>query len=212
MTATGIVALFSLLAAASSGAHGSVGGLLSMLSAMRYLFRPNVCTADLKLNFSFLIGIGIGAEYPCGSVAASEQSEGPGINKNAQHRWLALATSRHCYLIQPWELLTPVRYHARCWFRSRCVCAPCIVLDVGPFTDTSEWFPDDYQRFGNDHLRAVWRLSLGLGVVPALVVFIWRLNMEPDRYKKDSMKHARIPYKLVIKRYGRSLAAISLIW
>ena len=35
MSATGIVALFSLLSAASAGAHGSVGGLLSMLSAMR---------------------------------------------------------------------------------------------------------------------------------------------------------------------------------
>jgi hypothetical protein len=35
----------------------------------------------------------VGAEYPCGSVAASEQSEDEGINKNAQHRWFALATS-----------------------------------------------------------------------------------------------------------------------
>ena len=35
MTATGIVALFSLLSAASAGARDSIGGLLSMLSAMR---------------------------------------------------------------------------------------------------------------------------------------------------------------------------------
>jgi MFS family permease len=41
----------------------------------------------------FLLGIGVGAEYPCGSVAASEQSEEDGISKNAQHRWFALATS-----------------------------------------------------------------------------------------------------------------------
>ena len=41
----------------------------------------------------FLLGIGVGAEYPCGSVAASEQSEEEGISKNAQHRWFALATS-----------------------------------------------------------------------------------------------------------------------
>jgi len=67
--------------------------------------------------------------------------------------------------------------------------------------------------FGNDHLRAVWRLSLGLGVVPALLVFIWRLNMdEPERFKKDSMKHARIPYMLIIRRYGVSLAALSFVW
>lgn len=35
MLATGIVAVFSGLSAASSGAHHSVGGMLSMLSAMR---------------------------------------------------------------------------------------------------------------------------------------------------------------------------------
>ena len=40
-----------------------------------------------------MVGIGVGAEYPCGSVAASEQSEDPNISKGAQHRWFALATN-----------------------------------------------------------------------------------------------------------------------
>jgi membrane associated rhomboid family serine protease len=35
MSATLIVALFSLLSAASSGAHGSIFGMLQMLAAMR---------------------------------------------------------------------------------------------------------------------------------------------------------------------------------
>ncbi|KAF9466551.1 putative metabolite transporter [Collybia nuda] len=163
MSATGIVALFSLLSAASSGAHGSVGGLLSMLAAMR-----------------FLLGIGVGAEYPCGSVSASEQSEEPGISKNAQHRWFALATNT--------------------------------MIDFGFVV--SAFVPLVlFWIFGNDHLRAVWRMSLGLGVIPALAVFIWRLNMdEPARYRKDSMKNARIPYLLVFKRYGWSLAAVSFTW
>lgn len=43
MTATGIVALFSGLSAASSGANGSVSGLLNMLSAMRYVFVVSMC-------------------------------------------------------------------------------------------------------------------------------------------------------------------------
>ncbi|KAF8962743.1 major facilitator superfamily domain-containing protein [Flammula alnicola] len=164
MTATGIVALFSGLSAASAGAHGSVGGLLSMLSAMRH-------------HFSFLLGIGVGAEYPCGSVSASEQSEEPGINKNSQHRWFALATNS--------------------------------MIDFG-FVISSFVPLVLFWIFGNDHLRAVWRLSLGLGVIPALAVFIWRLSMdEPARYKKDSMKYARIPYLLVLRRYGGSLIAIS---
>ena len=76
MLATGIVFLFSALSAAAKGAGGSIHGMLAMLIAMR-----------------FFLGIGIGAEYPCGSVSASEQSEEEGIAKNAQHRWFALATN-----------------------------------------------------------------------------------------------------------------------
>ena len=67
--------------------------------------------------------------------------------------------------------------------------------------------------FGENHLRAVWRLSLGLGVIPAAAVFVWRLRMEePTRYKKDSMANAKVPYLLIIKRYWVSLAAISITW
>ncbi len=95
MTAISIIILFSGLSAASKGANGSLGGMLAMLIAMRlvegYICDPvstdNICIA------SFLLGIGLGAEYPSGSVSASEQSEGSSISKNAQHRWFALATS-----------------------------------------------------------------------------------------------------------------------
>jgi MFS family permease len=82
MTAAGIVTLFSFLSAFSQGAGNSVKGLIAALSAFR-----------------FLLGIGIGAEYPCGSVAASEQSEEEGVSKGAQHRWFALATSMLKYLV-----------------------------------------------------------------------------------------------------------------
>ncbi|CDO75797.1 hypothetical protein BN946_scf184934.g12 [Trametes cinnabarina] len=163
MAATGIVAVFSGLSAASSGAHHSVSGLLAMLSACR-----------------FLLGIGIGAEYPCGSVAASEQSEEPGISKNAQHRWFALATN------------TMIDFGF--------VVAAFVPLVL-------------FWIFGENHLRAVWRLSLGLGVVPALLVLVWRLRMEePTRYKKDSMARARVPYLLILRRYWVSLTAISITW
>ena len=68
-------------------------------------------------------------------------------------------------------------------------------------------------RFGNSHLRAVWRQSLVLGVVPTIAVFFWRPRMEePTLYKRDSMKNISIPYKLVIKRYWRGLLGISLAW
>jgi len=160
MTATGIVALFSLLSACVKGVHGDLHSMLAQLAAWR-----------------FLIGIGIGAEYPCGSVAASEQSEEPGIQKNAQHRWFALATNS---MIDFGFVIGAF--------------IPLLLL----------WI------FGENHLNAVWRGSLGLGTIPALAVLLWRLKMEePSRYKRDSMKNVRIPYLLIFKRYWVRLAAIS---
>jgi hypothetical protein len=41
-----------------------------------------------------MLGVGIGAEYPTGSVSAAENTEDKSIAKNAQHRWFALATSK----------------------------------------------------------------------------------------------------------------------
>lgn len=163
MTATGIVALFSFLSACSKGANGSIPGMLDALSAFR-----------------FLLGIGVGAEYPCGSVAAAEQSEGEGVAKNAQHRWFALATNTMIDFGFVIAAFTPL-----------------VLL----------WI------FGESHLRAVWRGSLALGVFPAVAVFIWRLQMEnPESYKKSSMKHAKVPYGLIFRRYWRSLIAVSAAW
>ncbi|EKM48613.1 uncharacterized protein PHACADRAFT_266256 [Phanerochaete carnosa HHB-10118-sp] len=163
MWAAGIVALFSGLSAASAGAHNSLHGLIAMLSAMR-----------------FLLGIGVGAEYPCGSVAASEQSEESGVATNAQHRWFALATNS--------------------------------VIDFG-FVVSSFVPLVLFWIFGNDHLRAVWRLSLGLGVIPAVAVFIWRLNIdEPSHYKRNAMSHAPTPYWLILRRYWKEWLGVSLTW
>jgi len=55
VSATIIVVVFSALSAGAYGAGGSTSGMLAALAAYR-----------------FLLGIGIGAEYPAGSVAASE--------------------------------------------------------------------------------------------------------------------------------------------
>jgi len=163
MTATGIVALFSALSAASTGANHSLGGMLAMLSAMR-----------------FLLGIGVGAEYPCGSVACSEQTEEEGVAKNAQNRWFALATNS---MIDFGFVVAAF--------------VPLVMV----------WI------FGEHHLRAAWRLSLGLGVIPALAVFLWRMRMEePSRFKKDGMTRVKIPYGLIIKRYWVGLTALSLSW
>ena len=167
--------------------------------------------------YSFLLGIGVGAEYPCGSVAASEQSEEEGIAKNAQHRWFALATSAKPSLASPWRYLRYYpRHHDRLWFRYLFICAIGYVLDVGASTFMfcrHQCSLLGLHRFGNNHLRAVWRLSLGLGAFPALAVLIWRLNMQnPSHYRKNSMRDTRIPYLLIIRRYWVNLLAISFTW
>lgn len=178
---------------------------------------PLLAANPTSAGYSFLLGIGVGAEYPCGSVAASEQSEEEGIAKNAQHRWFALATSAKPSLAFPWWYLRYyLRHHDRLWFRHLFICTTGSVLDVGASLFTF-WEPQcsllGLHRFGNNHLRAVWRLSLGLGVVPALAVLIWRLKMQnPSHYRKNSMRDTRIPYWLVIKRYWVNLLAISLTW
>lgn len=67
--------------------------------------------------------------------------------------------------------------------------------------------------FSEDHLRAVWRLTFGLGIVPAALVLLWRLKMpsEPERYRKSAIQK-NVPYRLILKRYWRSLLGVSLCW
>ena len=76
MAASTIIVVFVAISAGSHGANGSLDGMLTMLTVCR-----------------FLLGIGLGAEYPCGSVSASEQSEEDQIATYSQHRWFTLATS-----------------------------------------------------------------------------------------------------------------------
>jgi MFS family permease len=68
-----ILILFAALCSASSGAGGSVNGLLTMLVTCR-----------------FFLGIGIGAEYPAGSVAAAEATSE--IKSGTRNRWFILFT------------------------------------------------------------------------------------------------------------------------
>lgn len=67
--------------------------------------------------------------------------------------------------------------------------------------------------FGMNHLTAVWRLTLGLGVIPPLVLFFFRLGMaELEAFKKFNMKKATFPIWLCIKFYWFRLLVISLLW
>ncbi|KAH1290757.1 hypothetical protein KXX11_000641, partial [Aspergillus fumigatus] len=68
MVSTVILIIFSALSAGSYGAHGSQAGLFAALTAYR-----------------FFLGIGIGGEYPAGSVAAAE-STGE-LKSGHRNRW-----------------------------------------------------------------------------------------------------------------------------
>ncbi|KAE8225809.1 hypothetical protein CF319_g1500 [Tilletia indica] len=158
------LALFSVLAAGAYGAGGSLGGLYAALIAYR-----------------FLIGIAIGAEYPAGSVAASENTEGEGVNKKRQQMYFSLATNT----MIDWGFVVAAFI-------------PLLLIWIA----------------GMDHLRLVWRLSLGLGAVPPLILLYFRTKMEESKhFQKSSISNfAKMPWWLIIKRYWVRLAAVSLAW
>lgn len=63
------------------------------------------------------------------------------------------------------------------------------------------------------HLRLVWRLSLGLGVIPPLSLLWLRLKLdEPEEFKRETMKNTKTPWLLVLRFYWLRLAVVSLIW
>lgn len=63
------------------------------------------------------------------------------------------------------------------------------------------------------HLRAAWRICLGLGVIPPLSLLYLRIKLqEPESFKRESMANTKTPWWLVIKFYWFRLAVVSLIW
>ncbi|PWY98478.1 MFS general substrate transporter [Testicularia cyperi] len=154
--------LWSILIAGAWGAGGSTGGLFAALSAYR-----------------FIIGIAIGAEYPSGSVAASENTEGEGVNKNRQQMYFIMATNT---MIDLGFVIAAF--------------VPFILLLI----------------FKMNHLEWVWRLSLGLGAIPPLAVFFFRMGMhEPEHYRKGAIRK-NIPWKLIFQRYWVRLLSVCLSW
>ena len=50
------------------------------------------------------------------------------------------------------------------------------------------------------HLRAAWRIVLGLGVIPPLSLLYLRIKLkEPEEFQRETMKNTRTPWLLVIK-------------
>ena len=66
-------------------------------------------------------------------------------------------------------------------------------------------------RIASDNLGLVWRLSLGLGVVPPLSLMYLRVKLkEPEASSWE--KFRKTPYLLASKYYGPRLVLAPIIW
>jgi MFS family permease len=133
LLSTLILILFAALATGSYGYHGSVQGMFAALTAYR-----------------FLVGIGIGGEYPAGSVACSEATGE--LKSGTRNRWFILFTN----VMIDWGFVIGAF-------------VPYLLVVICT----------------EKHLRAAWRISLGLGVLPPMILFWLRLKLkEPEEFKK----------------------------
>jgi hypothetical protein len=52
--------------------------------------------------------------------------------------------------------------------------------------------------FTENHLRAAWRVALGLGIIPPLSLLYLRLKLnEPEEFNRERMR--KFPYWLILK-------------
>lgn len=146
LISTLILIVFSALCAGAYGAHGSSYGMFAALTAYR-----------------FFLGIGIGGEYPAGSVAAAENTGE--LKKGHRNRWFILFTNFAIDVASAISTLVPM----------------ILVL-----------------IFSENHLRAVWRLTLGLGVIPPLSLLYLRVKLqEPEEFNRERMH--KFPWWLILK-------------
>ncbi|OBT60434.1 hypothetical protein VE03_10134 [Pseudogymnoascus sp. 23342-1-I1] len=160
LVATVIMIIFTALSAGAYGG-GTLNGMIASLTAYR-----------------FLVGIGIGGEYPAGSVAAAEASGE--VKSGTRNFWFIMFTN----VAIDWGFVIGAF-------------VPYVLVLI----------------FKENHLRAAWRVALGLGVIPPVALLLMRLKLqEPEEFKRESMKHVKIPYWLVIKYYWYRLFIVGLIW
>ena len=159
LISTIILIVFAALGAGSYGAGGNIQGTFAALTAFR-----------------FLLGIGIGGEYPAGSVACAE-STGE-LKEGHRNRWFIFFTN---FMID-----------SGFWVAT--LCAMIVTLACG-----------------DNHLRAAWRICLGLAVIPPLSLLYLRIKLkEPESFSRNKMNS--YPWWLVLRFYGFRLCIVSLIW
>jgi MFS family permease len=142
LLSTIILIVFAALGAASYGYHGNLQGMFAALTAYR-----------------FLGGVGIGGEYPAGSVACSEASGE--LKSGSRNRWFILFTN----VMIDWGFVIGAF-------------VPYLLVVICT----------------EKHLRLAWRISLGLGVVPPMLLLWLRVKLkEPEEFKRSDISHLPLP-------------------
>ncbi|KAI9275823.1 major facilitator superfamily domain-containing protein [Phascolomyces articulosus] len=63
-----------------------------------------------------------------------------------------------------------------------------------------------------DNLEPVWRLSLGLGIIPPLSVLYFRLKMADSKRYQQGALQKQVPYWLIFKKYWSRILITSGLW
>lgn len=147
-------------------------------------FLPFLCTRSSALTHASAFPPG-SPHSPAGSVAASENTEAEGVSKKRQQMYFSLATN------------TAIDFGF--------VAASFVPLVLLWIFGTSPT--------GSGGLTAVWRLSLGLGAIPPLLVLLFRTRMrEPEAYQKNRIAYNKLPWGLLMKKYWVRMLAVCLAW
>lgn len=172
LISTTVLIVFSILCAGSwgIGAPEDPKGMLDMLITMRTF-----------------VGLGIGGEYPAGSVACAETSQR--LSNGSRNRWFV-------------------------WFTDFMIDCGFVVSAVTAWVLLYICDVPKYAEPGNSHgLQTVWRVLIGLGALPPLSLFYLRLKYEDDdQFKKNNFQKIKTPWWLIIKRYGPRVFWVGMMW
>jgi MFS family permease len=198
LVSTIILIIFTALAAGSYFRGDSVG-MFNILTAWRFFVSSSRYYHCPRQSLTITqVGIGIGGEYPAGSVGCAE-STGE-LKKGSRNMWFIMFTNTMIDWVSkplPTPSITPQLTNDKPQGFVIGAFVPYVVAAA----------------CHNGHYSTIWRTSLGIGVVFPLILFVLRLRLkEPEEFTRNSMKYAKTPYMLVLRFYGPRLFVVSLIW
>ncbi|SCV01071.1 LAME_0G13872g1_1 [Lachancea meyersii CBS 8951] len=91
-----------------------------------------------------------------------------------------------------------------CWFTNFMIDAGFVVSSVVPLILL--------KICGEEHLTPVWRITLGLGAIPPLSLFLLRFKYKEGKQYQNTKFQRTMPYWKVFKFYWFRLTIVSVIW